>query len=121
MKRRVAITGATGRKSGGEFARLVSENIETIQAMFPDGIRALVRPMADTATLKSLIPSIETCRGDCSDVEFLKESLKDVDTLVHIAGIHFSREVVDAAAHYGVCRKIQLTPYICQKRIYVHK
>ena len=45
MKRRVAITGATGRKSGGQFARLGSENIETIQAMFPDGIRALQKTM----------------------------------------------------------------------------
>lgn len=108
MRRRVAITGATGRKSGGQFARLVSENIEAIQAMFPDGIRALVRPMADIAMLQSLIPSIEICRGDCTDVEFLKKSLSDVDTLVHIAGIHFSREVVDAATHSGVRRLIMI-------------
>lgn len=118
MKQILALTGATGRKSGGEFARLVSENIETIQVMFPDGIRALVRPTADTATLQSLIPSIEICRGDCSDVELLKESLKDVDTLVHIAGIHFSREVVDAAAHCGVRRLIMIHTtgiYSCYK------
>ncbi len=108
MKQILALTGATGRKSGGSFARLVSENIETIQAMFPDGIRALVQPTADTSALQVLIPFIEICRGDCSDVEFLKESLKDVDTLVHIAGIHYSREVVDAAAHCGVRRLIMV-------------
>lgn len=108
MKQILALTGATGRKSGGEFARLISENIETITAMFPDGIRALVRHSSDTSALQTLIPSIAICRGDCSDVEFLKESLKDVDTLVHIAGIHFSREVVDAATHCSVRRLIMI-------------
>lgn len=108
MARRVAITGATGRKSGGEFARLVAENIETVSALFPDGIRALVRHSSDTSTLQSLIPSIELCHGDCQDLEFLKESLKEVDTLVHIAGIHFSREVVDAATHCHVRRLIMV-------------
>lgn len=83
MKRRLAITGATGKKSGGEFARLISENIEMINALFPDGIRALVRPSSDISTLQSHIPTIEICPGDCSDVEFLTESLADIDTLAH--------------------------------------
>lgn len=44
--------------------------------------------------------------GGLTDISLLKEAFKDADTVVHVAGIHFSREVVEAAAHCHVRRLI---------------
>lgn len=97
----LAITGATG-KSGSVFSRLVCENRSKIDEMFPDGIKLLLHSKKDTV----FGDSAETVTGDLEDVEFLKEALKGVDTLVHIAGIHWSREVVEAAAYNKIRRLI---------------
>lgn len=104
--KKLAVTGATGLKSGGAFVGELVQNAEQIKRQFPDGIRALVRTTSDTSALERTLPEAEICRGDFSDVTFLTESLRGVDTLVHIAGIHSSREVVRAAAEAGVRRLI---------------
>lgn len=104
--KKLAVTGATGLKSGGAFIGELAQNAEQIKRQFPDGIRTLVRAASDTSVLERTLPEAEICRGDFSDVTFLVESLRGVDTLVHIAGIHSSREVVCAAAEAGVRRLI---------------
>lgn len=104
--KKLAVTGATGAKSGGAFADELARNAEQVARQFPDGIRALVRAASDTSALERTLPTAEICRGDFSDEAFLTESLRGVDTLVHIAGIHSSREVVSAAAAAGVRRLV---------------
>lgn len=97
----LAITGATG-KSGSVFANYIKENIDEINKMYPNGIRLLLHSQKDTV----LSDVSEIVTGDLEDVEFLKEALKGVDTLVHIAGIHWSKEVATAAAYCKIKRLI---------------
>lgn len=97
----LAITGATG-KSGSVFSKLVCDNREKMDEMFPKGIRVLLHSRKETAFGNNA----EYVTGNLEDVEFLKEALKGVDTLVHIAGIHWSREVAEAAAYNKVRRLI---------------
>ncbi len=104
--KKLAMTGVTGQKSGGAFARELRENAAAVEALFPDGLRALVRPTSDTAALERTLPGVELCRGDFTDLSFLTQSLCGVDTLVHIAGIHSSRALARAAADVGVRRLI---------------
>lgn len=100
----LAITGATGKKSGGAFAELIGSNISVIKNMFPNGIRAIVRDSSETQRLEAIIPDIDICRGNLADAYFLRTALNGVDTLVHIAGIHCSREIADAAVSCHVRR-----------------
>lgn len=102
----LALTGATGKKSGGVLVEQISEHIDIVNELFPDGIRALTRPSSNITKLVKLIHGVEVLRGEFTDAQFLKDSLKDVDTLIHLAGIHWSREVVEAAAHCHVRRLI---------------
>jgi uncharacterized protein YbjT (DUF2867 family) len=39
----LAVTGATGKKSGSAFVRQLVNNTNEIKEMFPDGVRLLVR------------------------------------------------------------------------------
>ena len=106
MKKMLAVTGATGRKSGGAFANLIYENRSVIDEMFPDGIRAFVRENSDTTFLAEKLPDAELIRGDLDSSEQLEAFLKDVDTLVNIAGIYYSENLVKAAIKCGVRRVI---------------
>jgi len=97
----LAITGATG-KSGKTFSEYVLSNIVKINEMFPKGIRLITHKRTDTV----LGDKAESVCGDLEDVDFLKKAFEGVDTIVHIAGIHWSREVTEAAAFCGVRRLI---------------
>ena len=98
----LAVTGITG-KSGSVFAEHLKKNEDKVRAMFPEGIRLLTHKRKGTVFD---FTNLEICEGDLTDRAYIKEALKGVDTLVHIAGIHWSREVVDAAAASGVRRLI---------------
>lgn len=102
----LAITGLTGQKSGGAFAEIIGDNLDVTRAMFPDGIRAVVRPSSDTGRLTSLIPAIEIFRGIMDDSNFLSDAFEGIDTVIHIAGIHRSVAIVNAAAACHVRRLI---------------
>jgi nucleoside-diphosphate-sugar epimerase len=106
MKKILVITGATGKKSGGYFAYILGKNIETVNSLFPDGIRAIVRKTSDTNELYNSIPQVEKYIGDLTEKEVLKKAFTNADTVVHIAGIHWSREVVEVAANCHVRRLI---------------
>ncbi len=101
----LAITGITG-KSGRAFAYQMEKNSETVKEMFPGGIRLLLH--TERTKDADILPSFETERmyGDLEDERFLQESLLGVDTIVHIAGIHWSRQVTTAAAGNFVRRMI---------------
>lgn len=97
----LAITGSTG-KSGAVMSQHIMDNIDTINEMFPNGIRLLLHSKTETV----FGDEAQTVTGDLEDIEFVKEALKGVDTLVHIAGIHWSREVAGAAAFCKIRRLI---------------
>lgn len=106
MGKILVLTGATGKKSGGILTKNIGENLERIQEMFSDGIRAVVRATSNTENLDRIIPNIQKCIGELTDITFLKKSFKDADTIVHVAGIHWSKEVVEAAAYCKVRRLV---------------
>ena len=101
----LAITGITG-KSGQAFAFRLEQNREKIQKMFPGGIRLLLHKERERD--KDILPSFDVQRmyGDLEDELFLGEAFLGVDTIVHIAGIHWSRQIVHAAANNFVRRMI---------------
>ena len=106
MSKILALTGVTGKKSGGVLAENIGNNIGTIKTLFPNGIRAVVRNTSDISSIENKIPAIEIFRGALTDVLFLKKCFEGVDTVLHLAGIHWSREIVEAAATCGVRRLI---------------
>ena len=106
MSRILVLTGVTGKKSGGVLTENIGKNIERINEMFPDGIRAVARASSNTTVLDRFIPNVKKCIGDLTDIAFLKEAFKDADTVIHVAGIHRSREVVEAAAYCNVRRLV---------------
>lgn len=52
------------------------------------------------------MPELEIKKGNFDDLDFLKEALSGVDTIVHIAGIMLSKKLIEAAACIGVRRAI---------------
>ncbi len=106
MAKILAITGANGQKSGGHFVKILSENMSAVKEMFPDGIRLFTRPTANVDELRDLIPQSEFFAGDIEESDLLEPFLKNVDTLVNIAGIHCSLKLVNVAAKCKVRRLI---------------
>ena len=69
-------------------------------------IRASVRPNSNTQRLVEILPGVELCVGDLQDKEYLDKLTRDVDVLFHIAGIHWSLPLVEAAAKNGIKRMV---------------
>lgn len=106
MERVLAITGATGKKSGGAFIRQLAAHRDELAGLYAEPYRVLARPSSDTEELLRLLPDTDVRRGDFTDEAFLRDALTGVDTLVHIAGIKLSLPLVRAAAARGVRRLI---------------
>ena len=106
MGAKLVLTGVTGSKSGGVLVEYIAENIEKINTMFPGGIRIIARETSNTEKVENLLPEAEIKRGSFQDRVFMTESLKDADTVIHVAGIHWSRGLVDAAVENHVRRLI---------------
>lgn len=105
MSKILVLTGLTG-KSGGILAEYISNNAETVNKMFPDGIRTVIRKSSDTRKIDTILPDVQRITGDLTDPDVLQKALTDADTVIHVAGIHSSREVVSAAASCHVRRLI---------------
>ena len=103
----LAVTGITG-KSGRAFAHELIRHQDIIRKMFPGGIRLLLHRERETDA--DILPcfDVERMYGDLDDEVFLGEAFLGVDTIVHIAGIHWSRPVVHAAANNFVRRMIMV-------------
>lgn len=63
MSKILVLTGATGKKSGGALTENIGKNLDEVRAMFPDGIRAIVRETSDTTELDRLIPNVQKFSG----------------------------------------------------------
>ena len=105
MRKILVLTGVTG-KSGGALAQIIGNNLDAVNLMFPDGIRTVVRETSKTDRLEAAIPNIQKIIGNLTDRETLNSVLEGADTLVHVAGIHWSKEVVQAAAENHLRRLI---------------
>lgn len=105
MGKTLVLTGITG-KSGGVLAEIIGKNLDAVNEMFPDGIRTVVRATSNTKRLDIAIPNIQKIIGNLTEPNTLKKIFTDADTLVHVAGIHWSREMVRAAADCHLRRLI---------------
>lgn len=106
MGNKLVVTGLTGKKSGGAFAKRLAGKWDSIIEKFPDGVRAVVRQTSNTEMLKRLLPDVELSICELSDEKALQHALEGADTVFHVAGIHNSRQIVRAAASCGVRRLI---------------
>ena len=103
----LAITGITG-KSGQAFAYHLEKHQDVIRQMFPGGVRLLLHHERERDSEILTCFDVERCYGDLEDELFLSEALLGVDTIVHIAGIHWSRQLTTAAAGNFVRRMIMV-------------
>ena len=102
----LAVTGAAGNKSGLAFTKLLVEHSNEIITYFSNGIHLLVRNPDKLNKIEKQIPKCKVWRGNLEDENYLRNSLKGVDTVLHIAGIHFSRHIVKIAVENQVRRLI---------------
>lgn len=105
MSKVLAITGLTGKKSGGAFAELLQVNFNSVAGTF-DEIRALVRNSSDTKSIEAKLPRLEIMRGELTNEAHLEKALTGVDTVLHIASIMLSQKITEVAAKVGVRRLI---------------
>lgn len=84
------VTGITGH-TGRYFLQ------ELIDHKYEGSIRCIVRETSDTSMLDNSGLNIEKVYGDLNDQEFMNECAKNVDSIMHIAGIQNSVNVVVAA------------------------
>lgn len=93
------VTGITGH-SGRYFLQ------ELIKNKYEEPIRCIVRETSDTSLLDSSGLKIEKLVGDIVDEKFMDRCMKDVDTVVHIAGIQKTLHVIKASVNNEVRRAI---------------
>ncbi|MDD4772387.1 MAG: NAD(P)H-binding protein [Eubacteriales bacterium] len=95
----LSITGITGH-SGSYFLQ------ELIQNGYGKPIRCLVRATSDTSMIDQSGLTIEKIIGDLSSDEDIDKITDGADTLIHIASIHWSINVVQSCVRNHVKRVI---------------
>jgi nucleoside-diphosphate-sugar epimerase len=93
------ITGITGH-SGKYFLQ------ELINNHYTDPIRCIVRKNSNISLLDKSGLKIEKVIGDLSDEDFLKRAMIGVDTILHIASIFYSSNIIKTAIKNNVRRII---------------
>ena len=93
------VTGITGH-SGRYFLQ------ELIKNKYEGSIRCIVRETSDTSIIDSSGLEIEKVIGDIEDEEFVDRCMNEVDTVVHIAGIQKTLNVIKASVNNDVRRVI---------------
>lgn len=105
MNCKLAITGITG-KTGEAFAEYLSMHMDNVLDKFQSGIKILARSSSRLENTKKLLPIAEITYGDLQDELYLENQLDGVDTIVHIAGIKYSENIVKVTAKCHVRRLI---------------
>lgn len=90
VKALLYITGITGHTGTWLLKRLIEEK-------YQGPIRCVVREGSNTTLIDQSGLNIEKVYGDLDDSDFLKESMKNVETIIHISWIMHSTKVVEAA------------------------
>lgn len=93
------VTGITGH-SGNYFLQELMKN------RYKGRIRCIVRETSDTSRLDSSGLDIEKVVGDLEDTDFIDKAMTDVDTVLHIYNIHYSKLIVQKAIQHKVKRVI---------------
>jgi len=89
------VTGITGHTGKWFLDRLIKEK-------YQGKIRCLVRENSNTTFIDESTLNIEKVYGSLDDKEFLEASMSEVDTVVHISTILFSKNVMEAAIKNNV-------------------
>jgi nucleoside-diphosphate-sugar epimerase len=89
------VTGITGHSGRWFVERLVNED-------YKGKIRCVVRGGSDTGFLDKSSLDVEKVIGDLNDQEFLTFTMRGCSTVLHIASIIYSKNVVNAAVHNNV-------------------
>lgn len=102
---KLAITGITG-KSGAFFWEHILENESLIKNKWPEGINLISRNKEKLKSLEKGSLSTACINGDLTDPNATDEFCNGCDTLMHIAGIHWSLPLVKSAVNAGIKRLI---------------
>ncbi|PPR77383.1 MAG: hypothetical protein CFH01_01572 [Alphaproteobacteria bacterium MarineAlpha2_Bin1] len=89
------VTGATSHTGKFFFKRLQDEN-------YSREIRCVVRKNSKIEWLKKLNLKIEFFEGDLSDIESISDSFYGIDTVLNIAGIHFSLPLIQMGMNNNI-------------------
>lgn len=98
----ILVTGITG-KSGKWFLKRLIEEKESLTAT---RFRVIVRNRSNVELIDNSGLQIDKVYGDLNDTSFIEKSMKGISTVIHIAGIHMSLNVVEAAISNNVERLI---------------
>lgn len=105
---KLAVTGITG-KSGMYFLRELLKQENAVLERW-EGIRCATRDLANIEKVKKItersLLNFEFLEGNLADDTFCRSLCSGCDTMLHIAGIHWSRELVSAAVEQGGQRLI---------------
>lgn len=102
---KLAITGVTG-KSGLIFWNHILESEKIIKEKWPEGINLLSRNQEKLENIEKGTLNTYYFSGNLTETNVVEDFCKDCDTLVHIAGIHWSLPLVQAAVKAGIKRLI---------------
>lgn len=91
----ILVIGATGHSGGWFIKKLKAEGCA-------ERIRCLVRPTSNVTGLTDVGLDIEIVEGDLEDKEFLKNAMEGCKTIIHFAGIKFSRNVLQVGDCVGI-------------------
>lgn len=104
MANKLVLTGVTCN-CGEVLAEQIANN-NRIHTKFSDGIFYIVRDTSKSEYVEKLLGRENKRIGDITDIQFLKNMFVDADTVLHIAGIRYSKEVVEAAVKNHVRRLV---------------
>lgn len=99
--KQLLVTGITG-KSGIAFLQRFAES--SLRDTY--SLRATVRSTSKLERLREIIPDADFCCGNLFDEIFLAEITRNIDVVLHIAGIDKSPALMKAAARNSVKRII---------------
>ena len=91
----ILVTGASGQSAQFFFERLVKEN-------YQKKIKCLLRADSKVDHLKSFNLKFEFTIVDFNNIESLKSSMKGMKTLLNIAGIRISEQIIRAGTEAGI-------------------
>ncbi len=93
------VTGITGHTGSYFLKELVKKN-------YRGRIRCIVRKNSNTSLIDESDLEIEKVIGDLNDLEFLKQAMSGVETVMHIYNIHHSPSIIEVAIEKNVKRVI---------------
>jgi len=98
----ILVTGLTG-KSGSWFLKKLIEESDNVKNL---KFRATIRNGANILEINKNDLDLEYVIGDLTDQNFVNESMCDIETVLHIADLGLSENIIKAAVKYNVNRVI---------------